>query len=98
MKIRAKTIEKLIGKYDLKNVHRAAQVEFIKSKEYGDWYSFELDGMPILPFFVELADACGVPIENIKTDIDWGGGGCDTCGYGGEGHVTVRVFLSRKAP
>ena len=37
----------------------------------------------------------------VYVDTDWGGGGCETCGYGGEGSVTIRVetetgrFISR---
>ena len=40
-------------------------------------------GMPNLNFFVDLAALAGVPIGSIETEVEEGGSGCDTCGYGG---------------
>jgi hypothetical protein len=60
-------------------------------KDHGVY--FELRGMPILPFFVDLADACGIPINNIAVDfsaVDIGG--CPTCGP--EIEKTVEITVS----
>jgi len=54
---------------------------------------FDLDGLPALPFFFDLATECLVPITNISCDHYQGHGGCETCGYGGECEFTVEIEL-----
>jgi hypothetical protein len=53
---------------------------------------FALDGMPVLPFFTELAEALGVPLEAVAVDFEaevWGG--CPTCGPEIEKSVEVTI-------
>jgi hypothetical protein len=80
-------IDALIEKHDLKDDYYSR----VRAHQTSDGFALTLGGMPILPFFVELAERLSIPLENITTDIHWGGGGCDTCGYGGEGSVEIRV-------
>jgi hypothetical protein len=55
--------------------------------------SFDIEALPVLPFFADLALAFDVPLENIAVDHMHGGSGCDTCGYGSECDFDVEIRL-----
>lgn len=57
----------------------------------GDRYVIESDGLPQLPFFIELAKLTGVALETITTESRDHGSGCDTCGYGGGTEYLIYV-------
>lgn len=48
-------------------------------------------GLPVLPFFLELSERLQIPIGKIELSHSQGGGGCDTCGYGGECDISFEI-------
>ena len=55
----------------------------------GGFIYFDLYGMPPLSYFVALAEAYGVPLDNITAE-PYEAGSCETCGPDIQIHVTVR--------
>jgi hypothetical protein len=55
----------------------------------GGFIYFDLYGMPPLSYFVALAEAYGVPVDNITVE-SYDASGCETCGPDIRIHVTVR--------
>lgn len=58
-----------------------------------DKYEFQMDCLPILPFFMDLATEFLVPIENIVIEHERGSSGCPTCGYGSECTYKITITL-----
>jgi hypothetical protein len=56
----------------------------------------ELDGLPTLTFFVELAEALGIALTSIRVEAEDHGGGCDTCGDGGGVSYDITAPLQRR--
>lgn len=75
-----------------RNGHSDARIERLEEKEWK--WKLAFDGMPQLPFFIELAKSLKIPLESIKTEVEDFGGGCDTCGYGGG--FEVYAYIPRK--
>jgi hypothetical protein len=58
----------------------------------GERYSeLAFDGLPVLPFLIELAQLHNLDPEDIEVEHIHGGEGCDTCGYGSECDFIVRI-------
>ena len=61
----------------------------------GNTVCFEIDGMPVLTFFVELAERLSVPLENISVTGRSDAGFCPTCG---PGSPTFDIEIDMKPP
>jgi hypothetical protein len=79
-------ISKLLGEYSIGDIDTSIRVT-------ETYISFDVEGLPVLPFFFDLATECLVPITNIRCDHAKGHEGCETCGYGGECTFEVRIKL-----
>lgn len=55
-----------------------------------DGRELQFDGLPILPFLIELAQLHGLSPDMLKVEHIHGGEGCETCGYGNECEFIVR--------
>lgn len=47
-------------------------------------YRWTHQDLYVLPFYMQLAEAFGVPLNHLELLHEEGGDGCETCGYGSE--------------